>query len=65
MRGSNDFVTEGSRDCYQILFGQVKVSNCLIPLGIKEKINNLTGKEAKHLNRYKGIKKNYLKMDKL
>ena len=31
----------------------------------KEKINNLTGKEAKHLNRYKGIKKNYLKMDKL
>ena len=41
MRGSNDFVTEGSRDCYQILLGQVKVSNCLIPLGIKEKINNL------------------------
>ena len=32
---------EGSRDCYQILLGQVKVSNCLIPLGIKEKINNL------------------------
>lgn len=37
MRVSNDLVMEGA-DYHQILLGQVKVSNCLIPLGIMEKV---------------------------